>query len=147
MPSTVPDPASIAAESLLPHRGRMLLVDQVLAADDSQVTTLAVAKASWPLSQDQAVNPLVLIELVAQTAGIHNGLVSMRMHGRAQVNRGWLVGVKRAVFHLPAIVVGARITTTAHNAFVFEGLREISGEAVIEGRLAAEVTLQVMQAK
>ncbi len=141
------DPASIDVESLLPHRGPMLLVDRILACDDSQTTTLATARSSWPLCGGDAINPLMLVELIAQTAGLHNALVRMRESGRAAIHRGWLVGVKKAIFHTTAVAVGARITTTTQNAFAFDELREVCGEASIDGRTVAEVTLQLVEAK
>lgn len=136
----------LTAESLLPHRGRMLLVGEILSLDDEQATTLSVARRSWPLYRDGVVNPLILVELVAQTAGVHNGMRRLEARGEDSQTRGWLVGVKKAVFHVAAIALGESVTTTARNAFVFENLREITGTASIHGRLAAEVTLQVVEA-
>lgn len=139
-------PARLTAEALLPHRGRMLLVGEILSLDDEQATTLSVAHRDWPLFKDGTINPLILVELVAQTAGVHNGLRRLKTRGDDSETRGWLVGVKKAVFHVDAIALGEPVTTTARNAFVFENLREITGTASINGRLAAEVTLQVVEA-
>ncbi|MBC2712348.1 MAG: hypothetical protein HGJ94_15585 [Desulfosarcina sp.] len=140
-----PDP--LTAETLLPHRGRMLLVGEILKLDDEQATTLSVAHRNWPLFKDGVISPLILVELVAQTAGVHNGLKRLKTRGEGSETRGWLVGVKKAVFHVNAIALGEPVTTTARNAFVFENLREITGTASINGRLAAEVTLQVVEAQ
>ena len=142
------DPKSVhlTAETLLPHRGRMLLVGEILSLDDQQATTLSIAHRNWPLFRDGTINPLILVELVAQTAGVHNGLRRLKTRGEDSETRGWLVGVKKAVFHVEAIAPGEAVTTTARNAFVFENLREITGTASIDGRLAAEVTLQVVEA-
>lgn len=142
-----PDFANLTIESLLPHRGRMLLVDEILGLDDQQATTLSVVREDWPLFEDGCCNPLILIELVAQTSGIHNGLTRLKKRGAGEQIGGWLVGVKRAVFRTAAIARGKRIVTTAKNAFVFEDLREIVGSATIDGAIAAEVVLQVMEAK
>jgi predicted hotdog family 3-hydroxylacyl-ACP dehydratase len=109
--------------------------------------TLSVVKEDWPLFKDGFCNPLILIELVAQTSGIHNGLTRLKERGAGEDIGGWLVGVKRAVLHTGAIALGKHITTTAKNAFVFEDLREIAGSASIDGVVAAEVVLQVMEAK
>ncbi|HSO19497.1 MAG TPA: hypothetical protein VLT88_08575 [Desulfosarcina sp.] len=125
----------------------MLLVDRILDSDDSRTTTLSIAAENWPLCTHGVVNPLILVELVAQTAGLHNGLTRMQEHGRAMVNRGWLVGIKKAVFHAAAFPVGARITTTSQNAFAFDELREVFGWASMDGRTVAEVTLQLVEAK
>lgn len=143
--SSYPDPLPV--ETLLPHRGRMLLVDEVLALDDEQATMLSIAHQDWPLFREGVINPLILVELVAQTAGVHNGLKRLKTRGEGLPTRGWLVGVKKAVFHVKAIAPGDSVITTASNAFVFDNLREITGTASINGRLAAEVTLQVMEAQ
>lgn len=142
-----PDLANLTIESLLPHRGRMLLVDKILELDDRQATTLSVVREGWPLFRDGFCNPLILIELVAQTSGIHNGLTRLKKRGADGDIGGWLVGVKQAVFHTAAIARGKHITTTAKNAFVFDDLREIAGSVSIDGVVAAEVVLQVMEAK
>lgn len=138
---------ALTVESLLPHRGRMLLVDEILSVTDEQATTLAVARNNWPLCQGGAINPLILVELVAQTAGIHNSLKRMETHGQGKPTRGWLVGVKSARFHVAAITPGESVTTTTTNAFVFENLREIKGNVSIGGKPAAEVVLQLVEAQ
>ena len=140
-------PVHLTAETLLPHRGRMLLVGEILSLDDEQATTLSIAHRNWPLFKDGVINPLILVELVAQTAGVHNGLRRLNTRGEGSETRGWLVGVKKAVFYVNAIALGEPLTTTARNAFVFDNLREITGTASINGRLAAEVTLQVVEAQ
>ncbi|MFO7713692.1 hypothetical protein [Desulfosarcina sp.] len=145
--STVdPNHVRLNAQALLPHRGRMLLVGEILSLDAEQATTLSIARRDWPLVNKGVVNPLILVELVAQTAGVHNGLRRLQARGEGSETRGWLVGVKNAVFHVEAIVLGEPVTTTTRNAFAFDNLREITGTASINGRLAAEVTLQVVEA-
>jgi predicted hotdog family 3-hydroxylacyl-ACP dehydratase len=140
------EPDLPTAETLLPHRGRMLLVGRILALDDEQATTLSVARRNWPLCKEGFISPLILVELVAQTAGVHNGLKRLTTRGETSETRGWLVGVKKAVFHVDDIAVGEPVTTTVRNAFVFDNLREITGTVSINGRLAAEVILQVVEA-
>lgn len=147
MPPAASGPAPLTAESLLPHRGRMLLVGRILALDDDQTITLSVVRRNWPLYKEGFISPLILVELVAQTAGVHNGLKRLKRRGEGSETRGWLVGVKKAVFHVDAIALGEPVTTTARNAFVFENLREITGTASVNGRLAAEVILQVVEAE
>lgn len=147
MPPAAREPYPLTAETLLPHRGRMLLVGRILALDDEQATTLSVAGRNWPLFKEGCISPLILVELVAQTAGVHNGLKRLKTRGDGSETRGWLVGVKKAVFHVDAIALGEPVTTTARNAFVFDNLREIMGTASINGRPAAEVILQVVEAE
>lgn len=134
-------------ESLLPHRGRMLLVDKILSISDEQATVTSVARDTWPLYNDGVINPLILVELVAQTAGVHNSLKRVEQHGQGEPTRGWLVGVKSARFHVTAIAAGQTVTTTTANAFVFDNLREIKGSATVDGQPAADVVLQIVEAQ
>lgn len=136
----------LTVKKLLPHRGRMLLVEKILTLDDDRAVTLSIARRDWPLYADGTINPLIMVELVAQTAGVHNGLKRLKQRGEGSETRGWLVGVKKARFHVGAIAPGQVVTTTTTNAFVFENLREIRGTATIGGQPAAEVVLQVMEA-
>lgn len=147
MPPADPNLDLLNAENLLPHRGRMLLVGEILVLNKERAVTLSVVRRDWPLFKDGGVNPLILVELVAQTAGVHNGLKRLKTRGQGSEARGWLVGVKKARFHVDTIAVGEAVTTTVKNAFVFENLREITGTATIGGLPAAEVTLQVVEAQ
>ena len=135
----------LTPEVLIPHRGRMLLVQEIVQLDDDQATVRSVAKEQWPLCTAGKVNPLILIELVAQTAGIHNGMKRLKTRGAGGETRGWLVGIKKACFHVADIAVGAAVTTTTRTTMVFEGLREITGAATIDGHPAADVVLQVVE--
>ncbi len=135
------------AETLIPHRGRMLLVDEIVHLDDDQATVRSVASERWPLCAGETVNPLIMIELIAQTAGIHNGLRRLKTRGAGGETRGWLVGIKKARFHVAGIAVGAAVTTTTRTTLAFEGLREITGTATIHGQPAADVVLQVVEAE
>lgn len=135
----------IRPEDLLPHRGRMKLVAEVIAVDEKRAVTLATVTDKWPFYKDGAVLSLVCIELAAQTAGISNCREGINKHGEHFVNRGWLVGIKQAVFHLDAIPLSTRITTRTENQFDFKGYIEIRGTAEIASKVIAEVRLQLMQ--
>jgi predicted hotdog family 3-hydroxylacyl-ACP dehydratase len=137
----------LSIEELLPHRGRMLLLGEILQADKALAISRQSVSARWPLSDGETVNPIVLIELVAQTAGICNGLDRVATHGAGADRKGWLVGIKRAVLEIDHLPLGAEIIVKAKNHFVFDSFREIGGTAHMEGRQIAEVVLQVVRAE
>jgi predicted hotdog family 3-hydroxylacyl-ACP dehydratase len=142
----IPNPETIAIEDLIAHRGRMKLIGEMLAFNSQRAATRSIASRKWPLAGENSVNPLILLELVAQTAGICNGWKLAQESGRITAARGWLVGVKIAEFFVDEIPFGAEIIATAQNDFEFEGFREIKGEAFIADKIAARVILQVIQA-
>jgi len=137
----------ISCEDLLPHRGRMLLVDEIIEITSSYAVTAATAKKSWPLADVDGVNPLVLIELAAQTAGVCNSWNDLVSPGGKVVNKGWLVGIKKADFSVETIPLESRIITRADNSHKYDMLREITSIIKIDNRGIAEVTLQLIKAE
>jgi predicted hotdog family 3-hydroxylacyl-ACP dehydratase len=140
-------PAGIGLEDLLPHRGRMVLIDKMIDFDAKKAITRSRVRADWPMIETDGANPLVIVELVAQTAGISNGWELLQREGPGADHRGWIVGVKSARFYTGPIPLGTEIEVESENTLEYDILREITGTARIEGRLAAEITLQLIQAK
>ncbi|MFH1981175.1 MAG: hypothetical protein ABIL58_04985 [Pseudomonadota bacterium] len=138
---------AVDIDALLPHRRPMRLVDEIIEADETRAVTRCVVQAHWPLVRDGAVDAMIIVELVAQTSGISNGLERIRTHGAAADRKGWLAGIKTARFTRHRIAVDTPIIVQAKNAFSFEGFREIRGSAEIDGETVAEVILQVVQAE
>jgi predicted hotdog family 3-hydroxylacyl-ACP dehydratase len=132
-------------EDLLPHRDRMLLIDEILAVDDKSAVTSAVVNDRWPFFDGKTVNSLVLIELAAQTAGITNGLVRIKRHGHASEKKGWLVGIKESRIYVDSVALNTRIIIRAENQFEYEKYRQVQGTATIGSDLVAEVLLQLIQ--
>jgi len=137
--------SDIKIEDLLPHRDRMLLIDEILEVDHHMAVTCAIVTDRWPLFNGNSVDPLVLIEVVAQTAGINNGWVRIQKHGKDSEKKGWLVGIKQSRFFVNTLALNDRIITHAENQFEYEGYRQILGTARIGSEVVGEVALQVIQ--
>ncbi len=131
---------------LLPHSGRMLLIDEILEVDTETAVSKSRVSEKWPLFDGEAVSPLVMIELVAQTCGLSNGLDRMQTQGDDSNKMGFLVGIKTAQFFVDSIPIGTDVVTEATNRFKFETFREIEGSVKNGSNIIGEVTLQVMQA-
>ncbi len=139
------EPAEIQAEDLLPHRGRMKLVDEIITVNSEMAVTRTRVTDQWPFFDGKAVNSLVLIELVAQTAGISNSWGGKKKHGENFVTKGWLVGIKESRFYIDTVPLDTRITTRCVNQFEYDSYRVIRGTVEIEKRIVAEVELQLVQ--
>jgi predicted hotdog family 3-hydroxylacyl-ACP dehydratase len=139
-------PPDLTIEDLLPHRGRMRLIDEVIHIEGD--TTIAGVQVNhrWPLAKADAASPLMIVELVAQTSGIGNGLNLIKERGKGADKTGWIVGIKKAGFYTDALPMGARIVVESKNRFKFDDFIEIDGSAKMEGKVIGEVTLQVMRA-
>lgn len=138
--------AGLTLEDLLPHRGDMLLISEILTVDNRRAQTLSRVNKSWPMADTQGVPPLILVELAAQTAGVCNGWDRIRAKGRDSNQMGWLVGIKKASFTVESLPFGATITTIAENTYSFENLREVSCELSMDNEIIGRATLQLFQA-
>lgn len=138
--------SGLTIEDLLPHRGTMLLIGEVLEVDDLYAVTLSTVAATWPLADGQGVPPLMLIELAAQTAGICNGWNRIRIQGLDSEQMGWLVAVKRAEFFTDHLPLGSVVRARAENTLVFDTFREVTSQLHHNDQLVAEVVLQLYQA-
>lgn len=136
---------NIPVEHLLPHRGRMKLVEEIIEVDEEKAITLSIASYNWPLFNGNAINVLILIEIVAQTAGICNCWNGIRIQGEKFVRKGWLVGIKQSHFFVDVIPLNTRIITTSKNIFKFDNFRETAGTVHIGSKVVGEIILQLVQ--
>ena len=134
---------SPSVEDLLPHRDRMKLIDEILELSEERAVTRSVVADNWPLFDGRFVDAVVLIELVAQTAGINNSWVCIQRVGPEVIHSGWIVGVKRASLYRGEIPIGANLITRSENRFSFEGFREVAGIIEMDDVVVGEITLQI----
>lgn len=130
-------------ETLIPHRGRMRLIGQVLAVDDDSAVTSSEATEEWPLSRNGSVDSLVAIELVAQTAALIEGW--KRHQSGKGGTKGWLVGVKAADFRLPRIPLPATLLTEVRRDYALESYAVFEGTVRVGDEVAALVTIQAFR--
>ncbi len=80
--------------ALLPHAGDMCLLDAVLAWDLSEITARASSHRDPdnPLRCDGMLPAVCGVEYVAQTMGVHGGLVSRE--SRAKPTAGYLAALR-----------------------------------------------------
>ncbi len=138
--------SDLTLEDLLPHRGNMLLIDEVLEVTRTYAVTRSVARKSWPLADEEGVHSLVLVELAAQAAGVCNGWDRIITQGLDSDQMGYLVGIKRARFYVERIFFDKAVIARAENTYNFENLREIFCALHLDDRVIAEITLQLFQA-
>jgi predicted hotdog family 3-hydroxylacyl-ACP dehydratase len=138
---------AIEIQSLVPHRGPMLLISEIVSLDARSASTRSVVADHWPLVGRQGANAMVLVELVAQTAAVNNGWDRLQREGPAASRLGWIVGIKSARFQLDVVPLGTIVLVESFNQLEYDDFRVIHGTAVIDGTVAAEVTLQLMKAQ
>ncbi|WP_228981324.1 hotdog family protein [Paraburkholderia gardini] len=113
-------------ETILPHRGTMLLVDAVLTYTDETLSASAhVESDAWYADADGAMPAWIGIELMAQAIAAHVALLAMRAGGRARP--GVLLGSRSYSALVSAFAAGARLTIEAK-----ELLRSEEGHSAYE---------------
>jgi predicted hotdog family 3-hydroxylacyl-ACP dehydratase len=130
-------------EALIPHRDRMRLIGEALAVDDDRAVASSVVTEDWPLYRNGAVDALVTIELVAQTAALLEGW--KRQKSKRGGSKGWLVGIKRADFRLPRISLSATLITEARRGYALEGYAVFEGTVSLGADVVAVVSIQVFR--
>ncbi|NPU83532.1 MAG: hypothetical protein HPY65_03505 [Syntrophaceae bacterium] len=129
-------------EDLIPHRDRMKLIGEIMDLDDQTADARSVVTPAWPTAGPAGVDPIVLIELTAQTAAVCIGARRKRQ-GKKSASLGWIVGIKSADFMVDVIPFRAVLHTRVRQLYglesysVFEGFVETGGDAL------ARVQLQV----
>lgn len=140
--------SSINIEELIPHRSRMKLIDEVIEVDGEMAVTESVVRGDWPLCQEDSVNTFILIELVAQTAGVYIGWKESVINGKnIEGSKGWLVGIKEGLFYSDKIPLGSRIRVRSKKVFNFQNYHEILGVAEMGPQVIGEIKLQVIHSE
>jgi predicted hotdog family 3-hydroxylacyl-ACP dehydratase len=135
-------------EDLIPHRENMLLIDRVVKVDKAVAVTESVVTPRWPLVGRDGANPLVMVELAAQTAGICLGWNRMKGHPEKTGSPGgWIVGIKLAEFYVAAIPLNTCLTTRVSTELAVENYMEFAATVVIGDSDAAQIRLQVLEAE
>jgi predicted hotdog family 3-hydroxylacyl-ACP dehydratase len=135
----------INIEDLIPHRGRMKFVDQIIEVDENTAVTESTVTDQWPLVNNNFVNPLVLIEVVAQTSAVSIGWKELKKDGNTAGGKGWLVGIKAANFFIDKIPLNSNIRTWTKINFNLDNYTEILGISKIGSNLVSEIVLQVLR--
>ena len=132
-------------EELLPHRGDMLLIDRVTAADDEGLSAQARVRAdAWYADADGNMPAWIGVELMAQTIAAYVGLQQRRLGKPVKI--GFLLGTRRYQCSVPAFANPATLAIVARLAY-----REASGLGAFDcyitasGERVAEAAIKVFE--
>lgn len=131
----------IQAEKVLPHRGKMLLIDTVVSAEEGIGTVLAdlSSKSISKTSEGKILAPFY-IELVAQTYAAVCGYTFLRQG--LTIPDGYLVGVQRFEIHQnkdisesQELIISVQTIGDFDGFAVVEGIVSRDDEIVAEGKI------------
>jgi predicted hotdog family 3-hydroxylacyl-ACP dehydratase len=134
-------------EDYLLQRERMMLINTIVDVNGQRSIALSLTTESWPLFDNDCISPIVIIELVAQTAGI-----SIRWEEVMQTDQpkkgeggGFIVGVKDAVFFVHRIPLNETIITCSTKKYTYMNYAEYQGFSQIGNNKLGEVTIQIFR--
>ena len=132
-------------DELLPHRGNMRLLDQVLVSDDMRVVAAFTPKAgSWYADADGNMPAWIGIELMAQAVAAQVALKKRRAGQSLKI--GALLGSKRYQSQVPSFATGEEFGVVAREVMSDEsGLGAYDCEIVQAGAVLAVATLKVYE--
>jgi predicted hotdog family 3-hydroxylacyl-ACP dehydratase len=131
-------------EKLIPHRGRMKLINEVLDINADKIITSALVSDKWPLYQEGFVDPIVLIEIVAQTAAAH---IRWKKGVDKGGGGGWLVGIKSADFSLDRIPLHTELITSVKPISSAENYSVLEGTVMAGKDTLGRIQIQVFRSE
>jgi len=134
---------SIDIESIIPHRAPIKIISEVIDAQEDSGIVAAKVTPDWPLFESGAVNSLVLIEAVAQTAAVIEGYKRIKQ-GKDSV-KGWLVGIKSAKFMVDKIPVDTKITVFLASKYTMDNYAVVEGTVKSGENVLATMVLQALR--
>jgi len=133
---------NIDIESLIPHREKTKIISGILEIKETTAISTAMVNPNWPSYDEGAVNSLVLIEAIAQTAAIVEGY-KRKQKGKDGV-KGWLVGIKSAEFNVAKIPVNTNLIIMIENKYTFDNYAVVEGTIKTGEKVLATATLQAL---
>jgi 3-hydroxyacyl-[acyl-carrier-protein] dehydratase len=133
----------IQATELIPHRGRMCLIDALTVYSEDEGRARATIDASHLfLVQNDELDSVVLTELIAQTAAAHSGYKALSEEGIPMF--GFLVGIKDLRI-LGTARKGDRLTIQIYRDFKMEQVTFLTGKVLCGTTLLAEGILKLYE--
>ena len=130
-------------EDFIPQRRPMLLIDEFVQATWDQAQVRTEVRDSWPLAHCGQVDPVVLIEVVAQTAGVLAGW--RKRDKEKQGGRGWLVGIRKTRLDTKPLVVGSKLDSHVEVGYEIDNYAVFKGRVELDGHEIAAVEIQTFQ--
>lgn len=109
---TLPECPITDTASLLPHSGRMVLIDRITRYGDDFVEAGAQIKPDHILLAGGILPYTAFIELMAQAVGAYAG-IQARKNARS-VRLGFLLGTRKLEIFTQSVPVGTHLLATAH---------------------------------
>ncbi|MCK5190115.1 MAG: hotdog family protein [Methylococcales bacterium] len=122
----------IEVAELLPHDGKMVLLDRVIEYDQESLVAEVVVRDDGLFGDGKTVPAWLAIEYMAQTVAAHGGMMC-HLAGKP-INLGFLLGTRRYNCNVSFLTVGTNLTVKVERLIQDQGLGvflcQVSGQGV-----------------
>lgn len=138
-----PKKPSYAVAEVVPHAGRMILIDEIVDYSSSSLTaSVTIRESSLFLTPDNAVPSWVGIEYMAQAIAAWAG-IQARLKGEP-VKTGYLLGSRNYQASHPVFPLGDRLTVVVNKQY-HEGELAVFDCRIAGSGISVVATLNVFQ--
>jgi predicted hotdog family 3-hydroxylacyl-ACP dehydratase len=128
---------------VVPHSGRMVLLDRLVAFDGESLTAELTIRADALFADEQGVGAWVGVEYMAQAVAALAGLEARQIGGNAKI--GYLVGARHYSCNVPYFPLGAALRISVRRDAPGDlRLGSFACSITAEG-ISAEATVTVFQ--
>ena len=114
---------------VIPHKGAMVLLDEILGWDNNQLCAMVVIRRTMPMADDRGLPAWVGVELMAQATAALGGCQARQKQRPVKI--GFLTGTRRYTVNCSYFPLGARLEIR-----VLQTLQGENGLSVFECELA-----------
>ena len=122
----------IEVAELLPHDGKMVLLDRVIEYDQESLVAEVVVRDDGLFGDGKTVPAWLAIEYMAQTVAAHGGMMC-HLAGKP-INLGFLLGTRRYNCNVSFLTVGTQLKVKVERLIQDQGLGvflcQVSGQGV-----------------
>lgn len=126
-----------SVDELLPHSGKMMLLERVLAFDESSMTAEVIVRDDGLFGSTDAVPAWLGMEYMAQTIAAHCGMLC-RLAGKPLLP-GLLLGTRRYHCNVDSIAAGTELIVTVNQ--LVKGQDQGQGLAVFDCQISGDNVL------
>ncbi len=128
---------------LVPHAGKMLLLDRVIVYDEESLTAELTVHEDGLFDQNGLIPAWIGIEYMAQAVAAHTGIID-KLAGKP-VRMGLLLGTRRYECNTGAFKTGSKLLVNVKRIVQDQGLAVFEGLLLGDG-IKASAKLNVFQA-
>lgn len=133
---------NFAVEELMPHTGKMMLLDRIIEFDEENMVAEVIVRDDGLFGDGHTVPAWLGMEYMAQTIAALGGM-KRRLAGKP-LNLGFLLGTRRYDCNVGTFAVGSVLTISVKSLIQDQGLGVFDCRITAEG-ISAAAKLNVYQ--